>query len=78
MYLSVKKVTPKSDYKLLLTFENMETSEFDMSSYLNTGVFKSLKDINLFNSVRVSFDSIVWINGIDLDPEVLYNESYTI
>jgi len=78
MYLAGTKVNPKPSCKLLLTFENMETREFDMSSYLNTGVFKSLKDVNIFNSVKVSFDSIEWINGVDLDPEVLYNESYTI
>jgi hypothetical protein len=29
----------------------------------------------MFNSVRVSFDSIVWDNEADIDPEILYQDS---
>jgi hypothetical protein len=55
-----------------LTFENGERRLFDMTPYLDTGIFKELKDIKLFNTVRVSFDSIEWANEADFDPEVLY------
>jgi hypothetical protein len=34
-----------------------------------------VKDVQVFNSVKVSFDSIEWKNGLDLDPELLYQES---
>jgi len=78
MYLAVKKVDPQPDYKLQLTFENMEVREFDMNSYLNTGAFKSLKDVDLFNRVKISFDTVEWPNGVDLDPEVLYSESIAV
>jgi len=78
MYLAVKKVNPQPDYKLQLTFENMEVREFDMNSYLNTGAFKSLKDVDLFNRVKISFDTVEWPNGVDLDPEVLYSESTAV
>jgi len=44
MYLSVKKVKPLSDYKLELTFENNEIKIFDVKPYLDTGLFKTLKD----------------------------------
>ncbi|MGL6169544.1 MAG: DUF2442 domain-containing protein [Fusobacteriaceae bacterium] len=75
MYIGVKKVIALKDYKLQLIFENDETKIFDVSPYLDKGVFKTLKDINIFNSVRVAFDSIEWSNGVDIDPETLYEDS---
>ena len=33
-------------------------------------------DENLFKTVKVSFDSIEWSNGVDVDPETLYQDSY--
>jgi len=78
MYLAVKKVKPSNNYLLILTFENGEKREFDMKPYLETGIFKELKDLSVFNSVRVCFDSIEWNNEADLDPEVLYKNSRPI
>ncbi|HPZ07055.1 MAG TPA: DUF2442 domain-containing protein [Candidatus Eremiobacteraeota bacterium] len=75
MYSGVKEVQPLPDYELLLTFENNEKRIFDMKPCLNKGLFKQLKDISLFNSVHVSFDTIQWDNGLDLCPEFLYTES---
>jgi hypothetical protein len=74
MYLSVKKVKPLIDYKLELTFENNEIRIFDVKPYLDTGLFRTLKDENLFKMVRVSYDTIEWPNKVDLDPEVLYEK----
>ena len=78
MYVSVKKVEPKEDYQLLLTFENGEIRMFDMKPYLNVGIFKELKDIQLFNTVKTSFDTIEWANEADFDPEVLYEKSILV
>lgn len=75
MYLAVKSVKPLAEYKLLLKFENDEDKIFDLKPYLKTGKFSELKDISLFNSVSVSFDSIEWANHLDLDPEFLYQKS---
>ena len=73
--MSVRKVKALSDYQLELTFENGEVRIFDVKPYLDTGVFGALKDENYFRQVKVSFDTIGWPNGIDLDPEVLFEES---
>lgn len=78
MYLAIKSVEPQNDYKLLLTFENSEKRVFDVSEYLNIGKFTELKDKSIFNSVRVSFDSIEWSNHLDLDPEILYEKSVKV
>lgn len=78
MYIAVKEVKPQDDYKLLLTFANEEVKLFDVSGYLEIGKFKELKNKDLFDSVRVSFDSIEWANKLDLDPELLYDKSHHI
>jgi hypothetical protein len=71
----LKSVTPLSDHRLLLTFDNAERRTFDVKPYLTTGVFSELVDESLFRSVHVCFDTVEWANGADLCPEVLYAES---
>ena len=75
MYPAVKEVIPCADYMLLLTFANGEQKKFDVKPYLNTGIFRELKNIDQFRNVRVCFDSIEWGNEADLDPHVLYSDS---
>ena len=78
MYLSVKKVKALKRHKLEIIFENNEKRVFDINPYLETGLFRTLKDEKLFKMVKVSYDTIAWPNGIDLDPEVLYEKSKVI
>jgi len=75
MYLAIKSVQAIPNYNLILTFQNGEKRQFDMNPYLNTGIFQELRDIEKFNTVRISFDSIEWENEADLDPEILYSHS---
>ena len=75
MYLAVKKVLPTSNYQLILTFANGEVRLFDMKPYLETDIFQELKNNDLFNTVRISFDSVEWDNDADMDPEILYSDS---
>ena len=75
MYLSIVEVKPLDDFKLLLKFENNEDKIFDMKPYLDIGKFQELKDRQVFNSVKISFDTIEWNNGLDFDPEILYEKS---
>ena len=78
MYLAVKSVEPIKNYNLILTFENGEKRQFDMNPFLSKGIFRELKDISKFNTVKISFDTIEWENEADLDPEILYKESVRI
>lgn len=75
MYLGVKEVTALKDYMLLLVFENGEKRIFDVKPYLSYGKFSELRDENLFKAVQVKFDTVEWPNGLDLDPELLYEKS---
>ena len=78
MYLAVTSVSPLENHKLLLSFENKEKRIFDVTPYLEYGKFAELKDGELFNTVRLAFDSIEWANKLDLDPEFLYWKSQPI
>ena len=78
MYLAIKQVEPLENYNLLLTFENGEKRQFDMTPYLNLGIFQELRDIKMFNTVKTNFDTIEWDNEADIDPEILYQESKKI
>ncbi len=73
MYQAVIKVQPLENYKLFLTFKNGEEGVFDMRPYLELDVFKPLLNETIFNTVKVSFDTIEWIGEIDIDPETLYH-----
>ncbi len=75
MYFAVTAVTALENYTLGLKFKNGETKVFDMKPYLETGIFKELKDETLFKTVRVSFDTVEWANEADIDPETLYKDS---
>ena len=74
----VKDVKPNKGYTITLTFTNNEVKVFDMKPYLNIGIFKELKDLQLFNSVRPFLGSVQWKNGQDLCPDTLYLESNPI
>ncbi len=78
MYLAIKDVKPQDNYLLLLTFENGEKRQFDMKPYLDFGIFQELKDLKIFKTVKLSFDSIEWDNEADFDPEILYQKSKRI
>ena len=78
MYLAVKEVAVGNNYQLILTFENGEKRQLDMNPYMDKGIFKELRDLSIFNTVKVSFDTIEWANNADLDSEFIYNYSVRI
>lgn len=72
------KVETLEDYQLMLTFDNGETKIKDMKPYLDKGIFKKLKDINVFNNVKIKYGTISWENDIDMCADSLYKTSKTI
>lgn len=63
------------NYELLITFSNNEKRIFDVKPYLAYKQFESLKNISIFNTVKIDGLSISWINGSDVCPDELYNNS---
>ena len=78
MTKDVTRVECVGDCRLLLTFEGNERREVDIAELVPfDGVFEPLKDAAYFREVRVEPDvgTIVWPNGADLCPDVLYDHS---
>ena len=74
----VIKVSPETDYRVYLEFSNGERREFDVSPYLDKGIFKRLNDVEYFRQVRVSMGTIEWPEGQDFCPDTLYKSSKVI
>ena len=71
----VKEATPGENYTVHLIFDNGEEGVFDVKPYLDKGVFKELKSLNFFNSVKPFMGTIQWKNGQDFCADTLYIES---
>lgn len=78
MYFSVKSVQPLDNYLLRLTFTDGAVKIFDVKPFLDRGLFAQLKDESLFRSVHVSFDTVEWANGVDICPELMYDEGVAV
>lgn len=74
----IKNVTPNDDYTVNLVFDNGEERVFDVAPYLDKGLFKELKTLDLFKSVKPVLGSIQWKNGQDFCPDTLYLASNRI
>ena len=75
MYHSVTSVKSIGNYNLEIEFDSSEIMVIDFTPYLVIGRFRELLDYELFNSVRINFDTLEWNNGLDIDPEFLYEKS---
>jgi hypothetical protein len=69
---SVVSVQPTDDYKLIVSFDNRDTKLFDVSPYLDKGIFQELKDVSYFKRVSVAFGSVEWPNEQDFSYDTLY------
>jgi hypothetical protein len=75
MLKDIVAVRALGDYRLHLRFEDGVEGVIDLTPVLSfRGVFQPLRDPAYFAQVRVDpeLGSVVWPNGADLDPDVLY------
>jgi hypothetical protein len=77
MFPRVKRVRHICDYRLELSFTDGTTRELDFRQRIvgRGGVFRQLEDIGFFEQVQVDPEAgtIVWPNGVDFCPDVLYS-----
>jgi hypothetical protein len=69
------EVRPLKGYRLRLRFDDGASGIVDVSRRVPfDGVFEPLRDPEYFRRVRVDpeLGTVVWPNGADLDPVVLY------
>ena len=71
----IRSVKPLEKFKVRLEFSNGEQKVVDLEPLLRGPIFEPLRqDPKLFRAVHVDEDlgTIVWDNGADIDPDVLY------
>jgi len=75
MLKDIVSAEPLEGYRLHLRFEDGAEGTVDLTPHLSfRGVFSPLKELSYFQKVRVdrNLGTVVWPNGADLDPDVLY------
>lgn len=79
MFPRITHVTYIKNYVLAITFGDGRSVEMDFAHKIigRGGVFKPLEDLAFFARVQVDPEAgtLVWPNGVDLDPDVLYSEA---
>ena len=76
MLKDIVEVRALGGHRVHLRFEDGIEGELDLARLIRfTGVFAPLRDEQEFAQVRVDPEAgtIVWANGADLDPVVLYS-----
>jgi hypothetical protein len=74
--VDVVEVRTTGERRLYLRFEDGAAGEVDLDRLVRwEGVFEPLRDPRRFAEVRVDpeLGTIVWPNGADVDPDVLYS-----
>ena len=75
MLKDIIEVKPLGGYRIHLRFEDGVEGELDLGQVIDfEGIFSPLRDEKEFAKVRVNpeIGTIVWPNGADLDPDILY------
>lgn len=76
MLKDIVSVQPLASHRLHLRFEDGVDGIINVSELIPfSGIFAPLADPTYFATVQVNpeFGTIVWDNGADLDPDVLYS-----
>ena len=77
---SIVAVQVVRGYVLELTFADGTSGQVDLAPVIEgkDGEFELLNDPEVFGKVRVDHESgtIVFPNGVDLDPDVLYEKAH--
>ncbi|MGQ0792769.1 MAG: DUF2442 domain-containing protein [Deltaproteobacteria bacterium] len=62
-------------YTLKILFDDNTTQTIDFQPILAGELYKPLRDLSLFNQVRIDAEvqTLVWPNGADFDPETLHS-----
>ena len=70
----VTSVEVRPPYGLHLTFDDGVVRDVDLADDLWGPVFEPLRDPGYFARVVVDHGTVVWPNGVDLDPLVLHGD----
>lgn len=74
MHWDVKTVKAMPKHRLYVETISGQKGVFDMTPYLDRGVFRELKDPHYFDRVAIVLGAVTWPNGQDIAPETLLAE----
>ena len=74
----VTHIRPLKNYRLDVTFDSGERRRFDLTPYLDRGIFVRLRNRSIFHAARVVAGSVEWPGGLDLSYDTLYLEGQPI
>jgi len=79
MFPRITNVKHIHDYVLEITFADGQQARLDFKERIvgRGSVFAALEDVALFKQVQVDEEArtLVWPNGVDFCPDVLYSEA---
>lgn len=81
LLIRIKAVEVLDGYRVRLGFTDGTQGEVDLAPYLRGPVFQPLlHDRGMFEAVSVDpeLKTIVWPNGADMDPDVLYDLAHRV
>ncbi|MBI2934873.1 MAG: DUF2442 domain-containing protein [Chloroflexi bacterium] len=62
---------PAENHKLRIMLSNSKRGIFDVSPYLDKGVFRELRDRQYFRLVRVAYGGVMWPHEQDFSAETI-------
>ena len=71
----VSKVLPLSGHRLRLHYEDGSARVFDVSPFLDRGIFAALRDPEVFATARAAYGGVEWSGGQSLSPDTLFLKS---
>ena len=81
MYIVPKPVEVKAleNYDLYIKFEDGKEKIYNVKHLIEKFPFyNKLKDKEYFKNVKIDGNTVVWIQGEDIAPENLYNDSVSL
>ncbi|MDQ6477617.1 DUF2442 domain-containing protein [Dyadobacter sp. LHD-138] len=82
MLYYIKEIVSVQDYNISCLFNTGEVRVVELSELIakykkiNDGLISNLADKAYFKSVKLdSYGTLTWANGVDFDPDNLYNMS---
>jgi len=82
MHPRITRVRPGDPFRVTLTFADGSEGVVDLSPWIagRRGVFAALQDPTVFARVTVDQEAgtIVWPNGADLDPDMLFEAAHVV
>ena len=70
----VKTVKPLPEYRIYVELEDGRRGVFDLTPYLEHGVFRELKVPTYFQRVGILHGAVTWPHDEDIAPETLVAE----